>query len=123
MSDHGNGGFVGQSIKEFIYYFFPFIENKYIAYILILITVVFFILSLSVKLNEILKIIFFPLIVIKKILDFFKKDKEKLYTNDEKLIHVETENFDEQIYKEKQPILPFSKKKKLLIKKIFLDYR
>ena len=36
LSDHGNGGFVGQSIKEFIYYFFPFIENKYIAYILIL---------------------------------------------------------------------------------------
>ena len=127
LSDHGNGGFVGQSIKEFIYYFFPFIENKYISYILILLTVVFFILSLSIKLSEILKIIFFPFIVIKKIFVFFKKDKEKLYTNHEKINYTEPENSDEQNYKEKQPILPFSKKRetineKNIFKLPFIDF-
>ena len=121
LSDHGNGGFVGQSIKEFIYYFFPFIENKYIAYVLFFITIVFFILSLSIKLNEILKIILFPFVLIKKIFSFLKKDKEKSNTNDEQITHIETESFNEKNYKQKQPILPFAKKKKHIIKKIFLD--
>ena len=111
LSDHGNGGFVGQSIKEFIYYFFPFIENKYIAYVLFFITIVFFILSLSIKLNEILKIILFPFVLIKKIFSFLKKDKEKSNTNDEQIAHIETESFNEKNYKQKQPILPFAKKK------------
>ena len=89
LFDHGNGGFVGRSIKEFIYYFFPFIENKYIVYVLILITVAFFILSLGIKLNEILKIIFFPFIAIKKIFNFFKKDNQKIFNSDEKIAHGE----------------------------------
>ena len=117
LFDHGNGGFVGRSIKEFIYYFFPFIENKYIVYILILVTVAFFILSLGIKLNEILKIIFFPFIAIKKIFNFFKKDNEKIYNSNEKITHAETENLDEQNYKERQPILPFSKKREIVSQK------
>ena len=119
LFDHGNGGFVGQSIKEFIYYFFPFIENKYVIYVLFFLAAVFFILSLSIKLNEVLKIILFPLTLTKKILDFFKKDKEKLHINDEKISNIETEieNLNEQYYKKKQPILPFSKKRETVIQK------
>ena len=117
LSDHGNGGFVGQSIKEFVYYFFPFIENKYITYILILVTVIFFILSLSTKLKEIFKIIFFPFILIKNVFSFFKRDKEKLYSSGEKITHIETESLNDRNYKEKQPILPFGKRKEDINKK------
>ena len=35
LIDNGNGGFVGQTIKENIFYFTPLIENEYIIYIFI----------------------------------------------------------------------------------------
>ena len=79
LSDHGNGGFLGQSIKELIYYIFPFIENQYVVYILILLTLIFFILSLSIKPNEFFKIILFPLTAMKNIFNFFKKKIRKNY--------------------------------------------
>ena len=64
---HGSGGFVGRLVKENIYYFNPLIdENQYIIYGLILLTIAFFILSLGIKPNEIIKISFFPFVIIKK---------------------------------------------------------
>jgi len=77
LIDNGNGGFVGQAIRENIYYFSPLIENQYVVYSLILLTIVFFILSLSIKPNEFIKILLFPVIVIKKIFNLFKKNKKK----------------------------------------------
>ena len=41
LIDNGNGGFVGQAIKENIYYFSPLIKNQYVIYILVLITIIF----------------------------------------------------------------------------------
>ena len=67
LFDNGNGGFVGRSIKENIYYFTPLIDNQYVIYSLIVLTIVFFILSLGIKLNEIIKILLFPFTIIKKI--------------------------------------------------------
>ena len=64
LIDNGNGGFVGQAIRENIYYFSPLIENQYVVYSLILLTIVFFILSLSIKPNEFIKILLFPFIVV-----------------------------------------------------------
>ncbi len=97
------------------------IHNKlyHLIYVLFFLAAVFFILSLSIKLNEVLKIILFPFTLTKKILDFFKKDKEKLHINDEKISNIETEieNLNEQYYKKKQPILPFSKKRETVIQK------
>ena len=66
LIDNGNGGFVGHIIKENIYYFTPLIENQYVVYSFILLTFVFFILSLSIKSNEIIKILLFPFMIIKK---------------------------------------------------------
>ncbi len=112
LIDNGNGGFVGRTIKENIYYFSPLIENQYTIYALILLTVVFFILSLNIKINEIIKILFFPLILIKKITNFFKKNKGEYNANENTSnIHVENENFEENDNKIKQPILPFAKNK------------
>ena len=75
LIDNGNGGFVGRAIKENIYYFTPLIENEYVIYSLILITILFFILSLSIKLNEVIIILISPFVVIKKILNLLKKNK------------------------------------------------
>ena len=66
LINNGNGGFVGRGIKESIFYFTPLIENQYVIYSFLLLTILFFILSLSIKLNEIIKIFFFPLVIIKK---------------------------------------------------------
>ena len=78
LIDNGNGGFVGRAVKENIYYFTPLVKNQYVIYSLILLTIVFFILSLSIKSNEIIKILLFPFTIIKKIANLFKKDKKKL---------------------------------------------
>ena len=68
LIDNGNGGFVGHAIKGNIYYFAPLVENQYVIYSLILLTIVFFILSLSIKPNEIIKILLLPFMIIKKII-------------------------------------------------------
>ena len=108
---HGSGGFVGRVIKENIYYLSPLIdENQYAIYSLFLLTIIFFILSLSIKPNEIVKIILFPFIVIKKITNLFKRDKKTDDLNtDDSGIHLERQ--EKKSSKEKQPILPFSNKK------------
>ena len=73
LINNGNGGFVGRSIKENIYYFTPLVENQYVIYGLISLTIIFFILSLSIKLNQFIKISFLPILLIKKIFNLFKK--------------------------------------------------
>ena len=114
LIDNGNGGFVGQAIRENIYYFSPLIENQYVVYSLILLTIVFFILSLSIKPNEFIKILLSPFIVIKKIFNLFKKNKKKVYAKaDFSNAHLQSGNSEENTNKEKQPILPFSKSKQV----------
>ena len=111
LIDNGNGGFVGRIIKENIYYFTPLIENQYVIYFFVLLTIVFFTLSLSIKMNEILKILFFPYLISKKILNLFKKSK-KITDIDENFSNNNfEENYEKSSTKENQPILPFSKKK------------
>ena len=52
LIDNGNGGFVGRTIRENIYYFIPLIDNQYFISSLLFLTIIFFILSLSLKINE-----------------------------------------------------------------------
>ena len=116
LIDNGNGGFVGRIIKENIYYFTPLIENEYIIYFLILITVIFFVLSLSIKISEFLNILTSPLKIIKKIFTFFKKsrvlDKSNFTEN-----NFEIKNITEENTSKNQPILPFAINKELKFKK------
>ena len=76
LIDNGNGGFVGQIIKNNIYYFNSLIENQYVIYFLILLSFIFFILSLNIKLDELRKIFTFPFLVILRILKFIKKNNK-----------------------------------------------
>jgi len=109
---NGNGGFVGRIINENIYKFTNFIENPYVVYSLIVLTLIFFILSLALKLSEIIKILYLPYFLIKKIMFFFqvKKDKNKNIENE--ATYEEPNNLEEASSVAKQPILPFNIKKK-----------
>jgi len=114
LTDSGNGGFVGRSITENIYYFFPIIDSQYISYILCLLTIVFFILSLSITFGEIVKIFTFPFILINKIL---KRNKENFKTEKNILVdNTDQKSIGDDIYKSKQPILPFSENKNKEVK-------
>jgi len=110
LIDNGNGGFVGQAIKENIYYFAPLIENQYITYALILLAIIFFILSINLKTSEFSKILFFPFLIIKKFITFFSKNKSNLEIDAEiQNNYIETESSEGNSNLSKQPILPFSK--------------
>ncbi|MDC0231927.1 DNA translocase FtsK [Pelagibacteraceae bacterium] len=117
LIDNGNGGFVGRSIRENIYYFSPVIENQYFVYFLLLISIVFFILSLGIKPNEIIKIFLFPIFFFKKINSFLKKNKNKtnLDKNDFNL-NSEQQEHENTANKNQQPILPFTENKNKEIK-------
>ena len=111
LIDNGNGGFVGRSIKESIYYFSVFIENPYMVYSIISLGIIFFILSLSINLREIIKFFYIPIIIIIKIAKFFKikknnEDEEKTNTTSANLESLE---LNENVTNENQPVLPFSK--------------
>ncbi len=114
LIDNGRGGFVGQSIKENIYHFTPLIENQYLILSFILLSVVFFIMSLGIRKDEILSILYFPIFLIKKISNLFQK-KEKDIVKDSNInnVSLRDEKFEENFPKDKQPILPFSSGKKI----------
>ena len=62
LIDNGNGGFVGRAIKENIYYFTPLIENQNVIYCLTFLTIIFFVLSLSITVKGIINILFTALL-------------------------------------------------------------
>jgi len=111
LIDNGNSGFVGRIIKENIYNFTDIIENQYAIYILIFLTLFFFIISLNLKVNEIHKFILFPFLIIKKIKTYFQKKETEvsLYTQKE---NIDLPDQKSDLSEEKQPILPFQINKK-----------
>jgi len=118
LIDNGNGGFVGRTIRENIYYFSPIIENEYVIYGFFLLTIIFFLLSLSIKLDEIIKIFIFPFVIIKKIFKLFNKNKKGAEIEDDDSIELtEQKNLEESKNNHKQPILPFSTGKESKYKK------
>ncbi len=117
LIDNGNGGFTGQAIKDSIFYFAPLIENYYVIYVFIFLTLAFFILSLGIKLNEIFKVLTLPLIAFRKILSFSKRNKEENITN-VNTNHDQGEDIEKNSIVEKQPILPFATGERKKIVKI-----
>ena len=98
---NGNSGFIGRIISENIYSFSNLIENQYVIYCLALITIIFFILSLNLRIHDITRILFLPFALLKKILIFFKKDKNKINIEDINL-NTEQKHSTENISNEKQ---------------------
>tara|TARA_Y100000590_G_scaffold4227_1_gene5588 strand:- start:5693 stop:7804 length:2112 start_codon:yes stop_codon:yes gene_type:complete len=109
LVDNGNSGFVGRIIKESIYSFSNFIENQYVFYFFIFITIVFFLLSLNLKIYEIKKILYAPVLLIKKLIEILTKNKK----NDNNVnLHAETQFSSENIKEEKQQSLPFLQRRR-----------
>ena len=114
LIDNGNGGFVGRSIKENIYYFTALVENQYVIYFLIFFTVIFFIMSLDVKKSEIVNTFLLPLIVIKKFSKIINKNKKKIDDNADVINEdLNRQKNEENSFKEKQPNLPFVSKNEI----------
>ena len=118
LIDNGNGGFVGRSIKENIFYFAPLIDNYYLNYGLCILTIIFFIFSLGIKLNEILTIFISPFILSKKIFIFFKKRKNFENNTNPTINNSEPKNLEETTLKNEQPFLPFSENKNKINKSL-----
>tara|TARA_Y100000590_G_scaffold144379_1_gene165948 strand:- start:975 stop:3098 length:2124 start_codon:yes stop_codon:yes gene_type:complete len=109
LIDNGSGGFVGRIIKENIYNFTNIIENQYSIYFFVLVTAIFFILSLDLKLKDLKNILISPYLVTKKIIIFFIKNKKVNLEENQTTITTENKNGSESMTNLKQPILPFSK--------------
>ena len=114
LIDNGNSGFVGEIIKENIYSITTLIENQYVVYTLIFLTIVFFILSLNLRTNEIYKILSSPILILKKIIVLLKRNKinENVINKSD---DIENKYIRENYVEEKQPILPFTKNKEAKI--------
>jgi len=104
---HGNGGFVGRTIKEFFYSFTNIIDNQYINLSFLILAIVFFILSLNLKIKEIIKILSLPYFIIKKVIVLFKRKKKSNTNIDNTNLGIDIKDSSNNILKERQQILPF----------------
>ena len=108
LIDNGNSGFIGQIIKENIYNLLPAIENQYLSFGLLLLAIIFFIFSLALNFKEFYKTLLFPFLIVKKIINLFRKNKsieiESSYENTDE----EDKNMITIKSKAEQQILPFS---------------
>jgi len=115
LIDNGNSGFIGRIIKENIYSFINLIEYQYLIYCLILLTIVFFVLSLNLKLVEIKKILLLPFTILKKVMKILGKDKKINLSSENENINFDQKYSEENPVNEKQPILPFAKKRAMKV--------
>ena len=104
---HGNGGFVGRIIKESFYSFTNIIDNQYINLSFLILAIVFFILSLNLKIKEIIKILSLPYFIIKKVIVLFKRKKKSNINIDNTNLDINIKDASDNILKERQQILPF----------------
>ena len=112
---HGNGGFVGHIIKEFFYSFTNIIDNQYINLSFLILAIVFFILSLNLKIKEIIKILSLPYFIIKKVIVLFKRKKKSNTNINNTNLGIDIKDSSNNILKERQPILPFTTNKETKI--------
>ena len=105
LIDNGNSGFVGELIYNFLYQFFPTIENQYISFILVVLTILFFILSSDINIKKILVKLF--------ALSQRKKDESIKNVNDEQIV----ENILNEEKKETQQSFFFTKDQTKTIEK------
>ena len=108
LIDNGNSGFVGKIGYNFISAWFPWIDNNYSAYGLLLLTLIFFIFSSDLNFKQILSRFFYLIIYL-----FKSKDKKITEVNfnetpiEEKNEIIErpqqTFSFDNEVSIQKQP--------------------
>ena len=115
LIDNGNSGFVGRIVKENFYSLTTLIENQYVVFSLFLLAIVFFILSLNLKIKEIIRILSLPYFITKKIIVLFKRNKKSNINIDNSNLDIDIKDSSDNIPKERQQILPFTKNKETKI--------
>ena len=122
LIDNGNSGFLGRIIGESLQSFSFLDNNNYFIYILFLLLLIFFSLSIDLKFKEFIKIIKLPYLLIRKIIYISKKvtisNNENPHTNIEKQNNEIFNTSKEKV--DSQPILPFKQEQeKTSVKKKF----
>ena len=115
LIDNGNSGFVGQILYDWFSNFLPNINNEYIVFVCIVLSLIFFILASNINLEYLWT-------VPRKIFRIFKKNKN--LTVRAKIIEEQTEDLIEntQITNTLQQTFPFDKIKKSLPTNIEQSY-
>ncbi len=110
LIDNGNSGFVGQMIYNYIYAYFPIIENHYVSYLLGFLTVILFFVGSDLTMKT------FNSFLVTLLKGFFKrKDKNEdslIYSGNEIKSETITENKPQQSFQfEKKESLEITKNK------------
>ena len=114
---NGNGGFVGRSIKEFIYNFNKTIDQNIIFFILLGLTIIFFLFSIRFSIKSFFKLTKFLFFLVPNLF-FSKSNKKKIYSDTENNLN---KKINENIkIADTQPNLPFKNNEKKINTKKFM---
>ena len=80
-----------------------------------MLAIIFFILSLNLKIKEIIKILSLPYFVIKKFIVLFRRKKESNININNTNLDADIKDSSDNILKERQQILPFAINKEIKI--------
>ena len=118
LVDNGNGGFLGRIIGENLKNLATFNENYYVLFFLFLLTLIFFSLSIDLKIKESIKIIKLPYLFINKIVELLRSNKTE--KNEKSSINIPNDQTSDVVKTNSQPILPFKTiKEKIITNKQF----
>ena len=118
LVDNGNGGFLGRIIGENLKNLATFNENYYVLFFLFLSTLIFFSLSIDLKIKESIKIIKLPYLFINKIVKLLRSNKTE--KNEKSSINIPNDQTSDVVKTNSQPILPFKTiKEKIITNKQF----
>ena len=113
LIDNGNGGFLGRIIGENLQNFIISNENYYVIFFLFLSTLIFFSLSVDLKIKESIQIIKLPYLFIVKIINLLRNNKTE--KNEKSIINIPNEQKPNIEKINSQPILPFKTIKEKII--------
>ena len=118
LVDNGNGGFLGRIIGENLKNLATFNENYYVLFFLFLSTLIFFSLSIDLKIKESIKIIKLPYLFINKIVKLLRSNKTE--KNEKSTTNIPNDQTSDVVKTNSQPILPFKTiKEKIITNKQF----
>ena len=118
LVDNGNGGFLGRIIGDNLKNLPVFNENYYVLFFLFLLTLIFFSLSIDLKIKESIKIIKLPYLFINKIAKLLRSNKTE--KNEKSSINIPNDQTSDVVKTNSQPILPFKTiKEKIITNKQF----
>ena len=107
LIDNGNSGFIGYALYNWISNFLPNLDNEYIVFVCIVLSLIFFILSSNINIK-------YSFVIFKKIFKIFKKNNtspSQLRTAEELTENTQQLNVPQQTFSFEKNIEPLIKKK------------